>query len=771
MKKHLAKLTAFLIIFSCLTSAASAVGAGPYVYTNTRQVANNLTYTNTISWSSELGRQEAYALSLTGAGDAYPIIMACDTIYGSLAIGKMIEYAETQGKNVLAAVNTDFFSTKTGVPMGIVIENGVYKSSPEPDETRSAVAFNPDGTVYFSKSPQVTITLLNNGSTVDLTNSGQTVQLTHLNKHRNNIGGMYLFSSAFSSVSTRTSSAGWFVKFRILEGTPSVSGTMSLEVVETLTSDASVPIGDGYLVLSAADLSNMGGEYAKFKVGDQVTLTTECSDPNLVNAQWATGGGDILIDNFQITDSSAWDKAISNRNPRTAFGVKEDGTVISYVADGREADHSSGLTLKNLAEEMQAQGCKYAVNFDGGGSSAMSIRLPGYQTSAIVNVPSDGSSRKCSTYLLFVTDAVSDGLPKNLSLQNDGVLLLAGSSLDLSYYATDSGYRTVAAPIDISAVSSGLGSVSGLRYTAGPDAGLEQLLLSSASVGAEGYGNIHIITKPTGVWVTDQPGVIPDSTKSISKLNVQPGQTVQLTASASYYYRPVIMDSTAAMYSVSEDIGTISETGLLTVGPVSNVTGTLTVTVGGTKKDIAVTVSGFTDTIDHWAKQYINDLTADGVVTGVTATEYYPEASIKRGDFILMLYRAAGKPAVSAPATFTDIKPEDYYATAVAWAESSGIAQGTGSGVFNPQSPLTREQAFAFVYRALNALGISYEEGSETDLAAFEDVSGLSSWAVTPTATLTKMGIVSGSYGKINPAGELKRGEMAKILCTVLDLK
>jgi hypothetical protein len=45
-----------------------------------------------------------------------------------------------------------------------------------------------------------------------------TVELTHFNKSRADIGGLYLYSAAFSTVSTRASSDGWAVRFRMEDG-------------------------------------------------------------------------------------------------------------------------------------------------------------------------------------------------------------------------------------------------------------------------------------------------------------------------------------------------------------------------------------------------------------------------------------------------------------------------------------------------------------------------------------------------------------------------
>ena len=65
-------------------------------------------------------------------------------------------------------------------------------------------------------------------------------------------------------------------------------------------------------------------------------------------------------------------QAISGKNPRSAIGFKADGTFIIVTVDGREKT-SAGMTLKELARLMQSVGCEYAMNFDGGSSSALYI--------------------------------------------------------------------------------------------------------------------------------------------------------------------------------------------------------------------------------------------------------------------------------------------------------------------------------------------------------------------------------------------------------------
>ena len=65
-------------------------------------------------------------------------------------------------------------------------------------------------------------------------------------------------------------------------------------------------------------------------------------------------------------------QAISGKNPRSAIGYKNDGTLIIVTIDGREKT-SVGMTLFELAKLMKWIDCDYAMNFDGGSSSALYV--------------------------------------------------------------------------------------------------------------------------------------------------------------------------------------------------------------------------------------------------------------------------------------------------------------------------------------------------------------------------------------------------------------
>jgi hypothetical protein len=205
----------------------------------------------------------------------------------------------------------------------------------------------------------------------------------------------------------------------------------------------------------------------------------------------------------------------------------------------------------------------------------------------------------------------------------------------------------------------------------------------------------------------------------------------------------------------------ISYTGYATDG--DTFSGTVKVTVTGPKNS-----SYFTDvnTNYYWAVEAVDYLYGQGVVKGTGSSTYGPGTNITRADFIVMLYRALGLSATTN-GNFNDVAKGSYYYDAVAVAKALGIAQGS-NGYFNPTKPLTRQDAMVFVYRALQVKGVNVIEGTSSDLSAYNDRSGISSYATVSVATLIKAGVIVGAGNKINPSGNLTRAEMAVILHRVL---
>ena len=77
---------------------------------------------------------------------------------------------------------------------------------------------------------------------------------------------------------------------------------------------------------------------------------------------------------------------VTQRHNRTAVGIREDGTVLLFVADGR-FKQAEGLSLTELQQLLRWLGCRDALNLDGGGSTTMFLNIGDYQ--GIINCPSD----------------------------------------------------------------------------------------------------------------------------------------------------------------------------------------------------------------------------------------------------------------------------------------------------------------------------------------------------------------------------------------------
>ena len=172
----------------------------------------------------------------------------------------------------------------------------------------------------------------------------------------------------------------------------------------------------------------------------------------------------------------------------------------------------------------------------------------------------------------------------------------------------------------------------------------------------------------------------------------------------------------------------------------------LTINGGATVK-IVDNSKGFIDTQDHWAKDAIDFVSARGLVNGMSATIYAPNASttraqlwtilarqndanlsggntwyekaqlwskdkgisdgtnpnaaINRAQMVTMLWRTMGQPAATDKVSFADVPADSYYAQAVAWAVEGGITQGVGGDRFDPNATCTRAQIAAFLARSM----------------------------------------------------------------------
>lgn len=111
-------------------------------------------------------------------------------------------------------------------------------------------------------------------------------------------------------------------------------------------------------------------------------------------------------------------------------------------------------------------------------------------------------------------------------------------------------------------------------------------------------------------------------------------------------------------------------------------------------------MSGFVDvSADAYYAKAVAWAVEQGIISGISATTFNPDAVCTRAQSVAFLYRAFGE-KVNKAAGFSDVSADAYYADAVAWAVENGVASGIGGGLFAPDQDCARGQIVAFLYRA-----------------------------------------------------------------------
>lgn len=161
----------------------------------------------------------------------------------------------------------------------------------------------------------------------------------------------------------------------------------------------------------------------------------------------------------------------------------------------------------------------------------------------------------------------------------------------------------------------------------------------------------------------------------------------------------------------------------------------------------------------------VNYLYDQGVVNGMGNGKYGPGLSIRRGDFCLMLWRAFRFESGGSAMPFSDVDGNAYYAEAVNTLSSLGVVNGTGSNRFQPDSPISRQDASLMIQRTLKTTGMSAENGAAEDIASYADAAAVVPYAQGAVTALVRLGLIpTAGDNRLAPAEPLTRADMAVLL-------
>ena len=164
---------------------------------------------------------------------------------------------------------------------------------------------------------------------------------------------------------------------------------------------------------------------------------------------------------------------------------------------------------------------------------------------------------------------------------------------------------------------------------------------------------------------------------------------------------------------------------------------------------------------DAWYKDAVQYAYDQGLMTGVSATEFDPEATTTRAMIVSILARLEGVTTAQA-AGFADVDDE-WYATAVNWAANVGVVNGYEDNTFRPNTAITREQLAAILMNYAAYKG--YDVSARADLSHYSDADSISSWANDVLLWAVAEGLLTGvTDDTIAPQAHATRAQVAAIL-------
>lgn len=168
----------------------------------------------------------------------------------------------------------------------------------------------------------------------------------------------------------------------------------------------------------------------------------------------------------------------------------------------------------------------------------------------------------------------------------------------------------------------------------------------------------------------------------------------------------------------------------------------------------------FTDVNENdWFYDVVLYAYDNGLMTGVSATEFAPNQTTTRGMIVSMLARLEGVTSAE-DAGFADVAENDWYATAVNWAASVGVVNGYEDDTFRPNAAITREQMAAILYNYADYKG--YDVSARADLSDYADAADVSSWAEDVLSWANAEGLINGMTATtIDPQGATTRAQTA----------
>ena len=163
-----------------------------------------------------------------------------------------------------------------------------------------------------------------------------------------------------------------------------------------------------------------------------------------------------------------------------------------------------------------------------------------------------------------------------------------------------------------------------------------------------------------------------------------------------------------------------------------------------------------------WYHDAVDYAVRNGLFNGVSDSAFAPDGDMTRGMLVTVLHRMEGAPEAKEAAKFVDLT-QDWYKAAVAWAAETGVVKGMDADHFAPDAKVTREQATTMLmrYAQLKEMDVS----ATVELTKYADADQISAWASDAVHWAVARGLINGvTPTTLEPKGESTRAQIATIL-------
>lgn len=143
----------------------------------------------------------------------------------------------------------------------------------------------------------------------------------------------------------------------------------------------------------------------------------------------------------------------------------------------------------------------------------------------------------------------------------------------------------------------------------------------------------------------------------------------------------------------------------------------------------------------HWAESNITNFISNGYINGYADGTFKPNNSITRAEFIKIFNKYFGLTKTSGK-VFNDTKTH-WAKTEIDIAVTNGVANGISTNEFNPDAPITREQAATMISNYKKLADSNHEE-----IYNFQDKNQISSWAKDAVEGVVERGYMNGYSDK-----------------------